>query len=318
MTEDHPFDYGTFEGIIPAGEYGGGEVIVWDRGTYSPDEGGEFAFHDRDEASRRMNEEIEAGKVSVHLRGEKMKGSWTLVKTTQSERSWLLIKHRDDAEGAAITLTDLDASVISGLTIADLQAGRRPPEDAEPPVLIPIDLKGAKPDDLPESFAPMQAVIHKQPFDDPKWLFEPKIDGVRALAWIEDGRVTLRSRRENDMTGQYPVLVESLSHQPAHTMLLDGEIAAMDEHGVPSFEYLQQRLNLQNHVEIAQADRDTPILFYVFDLLHLDGVDLRGVSARRAEAVAETDAAAHPTHPVPRFLRCGRRHRLRKRRRARP
>ena len=90
-TEDHPFDYGTFEGLIPGGEYGAGEVIVWDRGTYSPDEGGVFSFHDRNEANRRMREEIEAGKLSIHLRGEKMKGSWTLVKTKQSEKSWLLI-----------------------------------------------------------------------------------------------------------------------------------------------------------------------------------------------------------------------------------
>ena len=278
MTEDHPFDYGTFEGIIPAGEYGGGEVIVWDRGTYSPDEGGVCSFHDRDEANRRMNEEIQAGKLSVHLRGEKLKGSWTLVKTKQSERSWLLIKHRDEAETAGVDLTALDASVISGLTIADLQAGSRPPEDVEPPILVPQDLPGAKiARKPPRTLSPMQAVLWKQPFDDDRWLFEPKIDGVRALAWIDDGQVTLRSRRENDMTAQYPNLVESLSHQPAHNLLLDGEIAALDESGVPSFERLQQRLNLQNPVEIAQADRDNPVVFYVFDILYIDGVDLRRV-----------------------------------------
>jgi bifunctional non-homologous end joining protein LigD len=278
MTEDHPFNYGTFEGIIPAGEYGGGEVIVWDRGTYSPDEGGAFSFHDRDEANRRMDEEIAAGKISVHLRGEKMKGSWTLVKTKQSEKSWLLIKHRDEADTAEVDLTALDASVISGLTIADLQAGRRPPEDVETPVLVPLDLPGAKPaKKLPQSLVPMQAVLWKQPFDDDRWLFEPKLDGVRALVWIENGQVTLRSRRENDMTAQYPALVESLSHQPAHTLLLDGEVVAMDEQGVPSFERLQQRLNLQNPVEIAQADRDMPVVLYAFDILHVDGTDLRRV-----------------------------------------
>jgi len=278
MTEDHPFDYGTFEGIIPAGEYGGGEVIVWDRGTYSPDEGGELSFHDRAEANRRMNEEIEAGKVSIHFRGEKLKGSWTLVKTKQSEKSWLLIKHRDEAETADGDLTDLDASVISGLTIADLQAGSRPSEDIEPPILVPQDLPGAKVARKPaKNMTPMQAVLWKQPFDDERWLFEPKLDGVRALAWIDDGQVTLRSRRDNDMTAQYPNLVESLSHQPARTLLLDGEIAAMDENGVPSFERLQQRLNLQNPVEIAQADRENPVVLYVFDILYVDGVDLRRV-----------------------------------------
>jgi bifunctional non-homologous end joining protein LigD len=277
MTEDHPFDYGTFEGLIPAGEYGAGEVIVWDRGTYSPDEGGVFSFHDRAEANRRMNEEIAAGKVSVHLRGEKMKGSWTLVKTTQSERSWLLIKHRDEAVDTEHDLTDLDASVISGLTIADLQAGRRPPAEVKPPILVPADLPRARPGALPGSLEPMQATLSKAPFADDRFLFEPKLDGVRALAWIEEGRVTLRSRRENDMTAQYPRVAELLSHQPAHTMLLDGEIAAFDESGVPSFERLQQRLNLTNPVEIAQAERDIPVVFYVFDLLHVDGVDLTRV-----------------------------------------
>ena len=288
MTEDHPFDYGTFEGIIPAAEYGGGEVIVWDRGTYSPDEGGELSFHDRDEANRRMNEEIEVGKISVHLRGEKLKGSWTLVKTTQSEKSWLLIKHRDEAETPGVDLTTLDASVISGLTITDLQAGRRPPEDIDPPILVPLDLPGAKAAKKPpKSLVPMQAVLWKQPFEDAKWLFEPKLDGVRALAWIVDGEVTLRSRREIDMTLQYPALADSLSHQPAHTLLLDGEIAAMDDNGVPSFERLQQRLDLQNPVEIARADRETPVVFYVFDILHVDGVDLRRVPLEERKRILQ-------------------------------
>ncbi len=276
-TEDHPFDYGTFEGLIPAGEYGAGEVIVWDRGTYSPDEGGTFSFHDREEANRRMREEIEAGKLSIHLRGEKMKGSWTLVKTQQSDKSWLLIKHRDEAVDTTRDLTDLDASVISGLTIADLQAGRRPPEDSTPPILVPQDLPKATSAEMPASLLPMQATLSKEPFSDKRWLFEPKLDGIRAVAWIEDGEVTLRSRRENDITAQYPVVTDALSRQPAHAMLLDGEIAALDGNGVPSFELLQHRLNLTNPVEIAQADRETPVVFYVFDLLHLDGVDLTRV-----------------------------------------
>ena len=276
-TEGHPFNYGTFEGLIPAGEYGAGEVIVWDRGTYSPDEGGILSFHDRDEANRRMREEIAAGKVSIQLRGEKMKGSWTLVKTQQSDNSWLLIKHRDEAVDTEHDLTDLDASVISGLTIADLQAGRRPPEDVEPPILVPQDLPRAKSGTPPRSLAPMQATLSKAPFADERWLFEPKIDGIRAVAWIEDGAVTLRSRRENDITMQYPALVGALGRQPAHALLLDGEIAALDEYGVPSFELLQHRLNLTNEVEIAQADRDIPIVYYVFDLLHVDGIDLTRV-----------------------------------------
>ena len=97
MTEDHPLDYASFEGVIPKGEYGGGEVIVWDHGTYSPDEAGVLSFGDRDEAEQRMREGLVAGKLSVQFRGHKLKGSWTLVKTSQSENSWLLIKHQDAA-----------------------------------------------------------------------------------------------------------------------------------------------------------------------------------------------------------------------------
>src|SRR5512134_2269576 len=82
LTEDHPLDYASFEGIIPKGQYGAGEVIVWDNGTYSPDEGGVLSFHDRAEAERRMLEELAAGKISVTMRGRKLKGSWTLVKTS--------------------------------------------------------------------------------------------------------------------------------------------------------------------------------------------------------------------------------------------
>ncbi|MPZ98050.1 MAG: ATP-dependent DNA ligase [Dehalococcoidia bacterium] len=276
MTEDHPFDYGTFEGLIPKGQYGAGEVVVWDRGTYSPDEGGYFSFHDRDDANRRMREDIEAGKVSVHFRGHKMKGSWALVKTTQAPNSWLALKHRDDAVDSEHDLTDLDASVISGLTIADLQAGRRLPE-VQPDILDPAGLPGAKRAPLPGTLLPMQASLGDGPFSDERWLFEPKLDGVRVLALVEDGKATLRSRRGLDMTAQYPGLAVAFGRQPAHTMVLDGEIVALDDRGVPSFERLQQRLNLVNAHEIQQAERTVPALCYVFDLLYIDGVDLRRV-----------------------------------------
>src|SRR5882672_4169051 len=92
-VEDHPYDYGSFEGVIPAGQYGAGAVIVWDCGVYSPDEDGDYAFHERDVAQQRVREELAAGKVNICLLGEKVKGSYALVKT--KDKSWLLIKHRD-------------------------------------------------------------------------------------------------------------------------------------------------------------------------------------------------------------------------------
>jgi bifunctional non-homologous end joining protein LigD len=276
QTEDHPFDYGTFEGLIPKGEYGAGEVIVWDRGTYSPDEHG-LVFDDREEAQRQMREQIEAQKLSITFRGSKLKGSYTLVKTSQSDNSWLMIKHRDDSAQPGVDLTEQNASVISGLTIEDLQAGRQVPAESEPEPLHAHELRGAKRAKLPKQLEPMQATLTKDPFANEDWLFEPKLDGVRAIVTLTDGAVTLRSRRGNDMTKQYPTLAAVLGRQPAETMILDGEIVAVDEQGVPSFELLQQRLNLQNEHEIAQADHDLPVLFYAFDLLYLDGVDLTRV-----------------------------------------
>ena len=287
QTEDHPLDYASFEGVIPGGQYGAGEVIVWDNGTYSPDEDGRLSFGDREEAEARVRAGIEAGKLSITFRGRKLKGSWTFVKTQASEDSWLLIKHHDVAADPERELTDEAASVISGLTIADLQAGRLPDpaRTGTPPHLA--DLPGVEPGKVPRGLKPMQAALTDEPFDDPAWLFEPKLDGVRALATIDGEAVTLRARSGRDITAQYPALVRALADQPVATAVLDGEIVALDERGAPSFEVLQQRMGLQNADEIAVADAELPVLFFVFDLLHLDGHDLRRVALEhRAEVLA--------------------------------
>jgi bifunctional non-homologous end joining protein LigD len=124
MVEDHPLDYAPFEGIIPEGEYGGGQVIVWDRGTYSPDEGGESFFEDRERAQEQMKKGLAQGKISVFLRGNKLKGSWTLVKTKRGD--WLLIKHRDEYAQSEYDILDDDRSVISGLSIEDFRVRNVP------------------------------------------------------------------------------------------------------------------------------------------------------------------------------------------------
>jgi len=124
MVEDHPLDYASFEGVIPEGEYGGGQVIVWDRGTYSPDEDGETFFDDRERARERMRDGLARGKITISLRGEKLKGSWTLVKTKRGD--WLLIKHRDEYAQSEYDVLDDGKSVISGLSIEDLKAGKVP------------------------------------------------------------------------------------------------------------------------------------------------------------------------------------------------
>ena len=120
MVEDHPLDYSFFEGVIPKGEYGAGQVIVWDQGTYSPDEDGNLSFHDRAQAQEQMRSGLAKGKVSVFLRGHKLKGSWTLVKMQRSQNDWLFIKHQDDFAEPDRDVLKEGSSVLSDLVIEDL------------------------------------------------------------------------------------------------------------------------------------------------------------------------------------------------------
>src|SRR5688572_23719495 len=120
QTEDHPYDYASFEGVIPPGQYGAGEVIVWDCGVYSPDEDGTW-FHDRAAAEARIRAGLAKGKLGVLLRGEKVKGSFALVRTAKDPKSWLLIKHKDRFVSAA-DVTAQDRSVLSGITVGDLKS----------------------------------------------------------------------------------------------------------------------------------------------------------------------------------------------------
>ncbi len=124
MVEDHPLEYATFEGVIPEGEYGAGEVIVWDNGTYSPDEGGELLFHDRVAAEKVMRRGIEVGKLSIFLRGKKLKGSWALVKIQKKDKDWLLIKHRDAYAQAGRDILKEEKSALTGRTLEEVRNER--------------------------------------------------------------------------------------------------------------------------------------------------------------------------------------------------
>ena len=276
MVEDHPLDYASFEGVIPKGEYGAGQVIVWDAGTYSPDEDGKLSFGDRDEAQARMREGLQKGKFSIFVRGRKLKGSWTLVRTKRAENEWLLIKHQDNFVDRARDITEEDRSVLSGLTTGDLTAGRLPDRQGLRSLLVrPDDAKGARPAPFPKSLEPMHASLSQKPFSSTEWLFEPKLDGVRAIAFIDRGQVSLFSRRGLDATRQYPALAKELVKQPEPQLVLDGEIVALDDAGVPSFQLLQQRLNLTRDPDIQKAEAQIPVLYYVFDLIYAGGYDLK-------------------------------------------
>ncbi len=201
MVEDHPLEYATFEGIIPKGEYGAGEVIVWDSGTYSPDEGGRFLFSDRATAEEQMRRGLEKGKLSFFLRGRKLKGSWTLVKMQKRGNDWLLMKHRDDYASPGSDILKEEQSVASGRTVEDVRA-KRLPDTAVVTQLNPKQVPGARPAPFPSAIAPMLASLAKSPFSHPGWIVEPKRDGYRIIAHIRDGNVTLLSRRGNNVTEQ--------------------------------------------------------------------------------------------------------------------
>jgi bifunctional non-homologous end joining protein LigD len=258
-TEDHPFDYASFEGVIPPGQYGAGEVIVWDCGVYSPDEGGPVVFDDPEEAERRVREGVEKGKLSVQLRGEKLKGSFALVRMADA-KSWLLLKHKDRFAGSG-DATLHERSVLSACTVADLKTmrGHRFPAAR----LTPRGDLARMPEDLP----PMQAESAGTAFDDPAWSWEPKLDGYRALAFLDGDGVRIRSRKGLELAAQFPRLASELEAQQTR-MILDGEIVAFDATGKPSFGALQNY----------RQSNAGPVVFFCFDLLYFAGIDLRSYS----------------------------------------
>jgi bifunctional non-homologous end joining protein LigD len=268
QVEDHPFDYASFEGVIPARQYGAGNVIVWDCGAYSPDEERRYAFGDRAAAEQRLRDGLSAGKLSFFLCGEKLKGSFTLVRTAQSEQ-WLLIKHQDRFAHPNDLLAR-HRSVLSGASLEEVQA-RNVRQTLEAAHLAPSGPKEA----LPERLRPMLAENGGTAVTAPGWGYEPKLDGYRVLASLHAGQVRLRSRRGLDLTPCFPELVADLATQETGQLLLDGEIVALDATGRPSFNALQNRAQLKNAAEIRAAQRESPVVLVCFDLLHLAGINLR-------------------------------------------
>ena len=270
QTEDHPYDYASFEGVIPAGQYGAGEVIVWDCGVYSPDEGGATWFHDRAQAEREVRDGLVKGKLSFLLRGEKLKGSFALVRTKEAKQ-WLMIKHKDRfAVPADITLRN--HSVLSGKTVGELKF--LPVNRISAAQLAPTGKVVA----MPRTLAPMLAEIGDAPFNRADWMWEPKLDGYRVLAFIDGAGVKLRSRKGLELAEKFPAVVAELGQQAAGSMILDGELVAFNAAGRPSFAALQDRAQLKTEREIAAADRSSPVVFYAFDLLYFAGIDLRAAT----------------------------------------
>jgi len=272
-VEDHPFDYASFEGVIPEKQYGAGKVIVWDCGVYSPDEAAQYAFADRSSAEARVRAELAAGKLSFFLCGEKLKGSFTLVKTRTAPQ-WLLIKHKDGlAQPSAVLARDL--SVLSGDSLDELSA-TQPPARLEAARLAPY----GPAEELPTQLAPMLAESGDGAHSDPKWRYEPKLDGYRVMAFVGGGRARLQSRRGIDLTPFFPEIAAELGAHPAGQLILDGEIIALGPDRRPSFNALQNRAQLKSAAEISAAQRTSPAVLMCFDLLHFAGCNLRSAPYR--------------------------------------
>jgi bifunctional non-homologous end joining protein LigD len=274
QTEDHPYSYGTFEGIIPKGEYGGGEVIVWDAGTYTvlgDHEPSTPDFSDRQRAEQLARDGHRAGHLRVFFNGRKLKGSWTLARRSRStdHTEWLLIKRRDGLEDPSRDVVrNEDRSVLSSLRIEDLKAGARPvplPHASLRP--SSNGLAGAARARFPEPYEPMLPTLTDEVFQRSDWSYEPKLDGYRVLAFVDHGRVHLRSRGGQAYETVYRDIAQALARQPVDQAIFDGEVVALGPDGRMSFQVLQN----------SGSDPGAMLRLYVFDLLYLDGFDLRAV-----------------------------------------
>ena len=256
-VEDHPLEYGDFEGTIPEGNYGAGAVIVWDKGAWVPIE---------DPVAG-----LAKGKLLFDLKGYKLKGRWTLVKIKKGVKDWLLIKERDRfVEQAGDDFPQ--GSVLSGLTVEELKSGR------SPALALRADLAKLGVKELTgrtSAITPMLAETREKPFTKDGWLFELKLDGYRIIAETEPGRAQLRSRNGNDLTATFPEVARALEALPYSHLVLDGEVVVHDAQGLPSFQRLQQRGRLTRELEVRRAAVELPATLYLFDCIAAEGFDLR-------------------------------------------
>src|SRR5213593_2788030 len=267
-VEDHPLEYGDFEGVIPDGNYGAGAVIVWDRGRWVP-------LKDPDEGMKK-------GKLLFELHGYKLKGKWTLVKLKKGEKEWLLIKEKDGYAAADGALPP--ESVLSGLTVEELKAGK----DRAAPVVKELARRKAPRRAVAVGEAePMLAETREQPFSKPGWLFELKLDGYRVRAGRDRGETRLLTRKGNDIAAAFPDLAHALAALPFEGFILDAELVVPDEAGRPSFQRLQNRAKVSRALEVRRAEVESPAVLYAFDLLAFEGYDLRPLPLERRKALLE-------------------------------
>jgi len=304
-VEDHPIEYENFEGVIPEGNYGGGTVMVWDHGTY-------YVYGEQPSQSLRE------GKLHLVLDGRKAKGEWTLVRirSDSQKNQWLLLKTGASARPPSKKLEDQSAK--TGRTMKQIARDRDAEweSDRDEPATestsgarsilrtrIKAALKkkekvgpgglstrkdGARPSipslptDLPSARArfiePMKARLAEKPSADGDWSYELKFDGIRLIAVKTGKKVSLLSRNKNELAGRFPEIVEAIGNLPARECVIDGEVVALDAEGRSSFQLLQAR---------DMEGRKSPVYFYAFDLLQLDGRSLIALPLKARKDVLE-------------------------------
>ncbi|MGR4069460.1 DNA ligase D [Billgrantia sp. C5P2] len=272
-VEDHPLEYGEFEGVIPEKSYGGGTVMLWDHGTW------------------QVKGRPKQDRIDIELDGERLKGSWTLTRMSGKRqdkhgRNWLLIKRHDDKPRMDESLTvELDASVASGRSMDEIAEDRDATWSSKSGALPdPSGLEGARRAKLPREVKPQLATLAREVPSKGNWIHEIKLDGYRLLARIENGEVRLITRNGKDWTHRFPEVARALAPLPVASALLDGEVVAMGNDGISRFGQLQEALS---------DGRTSALVYQIFDLPYFEGHDLAGVAllGRKRTLKALLDAA---------------------------
>jgi bifunctional non-homologous end joining protein LigD len=278
QVEDHPVEYGSFEGIIPAGEYGGGTVMLWDQGEWE-------SIGDPEAGLRK-------GHLSFRLHGKRLQGSWTLArlggKADPEEKNWLLIKKRDEmarVEGEYSTTREELSSIASGRSMEGIAGAadsvwkegravsgeddKSRPEAAPAVISIePAGLPGVRKAPMPKKVKPQLAIAVQEAPPGEQWLHEIKYDGYRLLCFIDRGNVRLLTRRGQDWTEKFSKAASAAASLPLTQAILDGEMVVLDEKGVSDFQALQNFLRNRQKGELT---------YFLFDILHYEGYDLTRV-----------------------------------------
>jgi bifunctional non-homologous end joining protein LigD len=285
-VEDHPLEYADFEGVIPAGNYGAGSVIVWDRGWY-----GSFK-------PEPLSEQYERGKLELELHGFKLRGRWTLVRMGgrgKGGKEWLLLKKADGAATEDEMVDRYPESVISGLSVEEMKDAR----GAVAALRDRVEALGAPRRELPREVPFTLATLAEHAPQGAEWSFEIKYDGVRVLARRDGERVALYGRSGEDITARYPEIAAGIAGLAVPRFALDGEIVAEDERGRPSFQRLQARMHLKGARNVLAALKSVPARGMFFDILSLEGHDLRDLPlADRQELLARVLPPIGPVQRV--------------------